>query len=115
MIVFVAEAYALRRVRDLLVNAFLNVFLGRADMPAYIHHHDDIEPAFVICPSCVGLPMFVRDVEPHWSMAKIDFTYECAGLRRRSSPNRREAGSAALGGEFVGWAKRSVPTSVPTL
>ena len=47
-------------------------------MPAYIHHHDDIEPAFVICPSCVGLPMFVRDVEPHWSMAKIDFTYECA-------------------------------------
>jgi hypothetical protein len=22
--------------------------------------------------------MFVRDVEPHWSMAKIHFTYECA-------------------------------------
>ena len=21
--------------------------------------------------------MFVRDVEPHWSMAKIDFIYEC--------------------------------------
>ena len=47
-------------------------------MPAYIHHHDDTEPAFVICPSCVGVPMYVRDVEPHWSMAKIDFTYECA-------------------------------------
>ena len=47
-------------------------------MPAYIHHHDDIEPGFVICPSCVGLEMYVRDVEPHWSMAKIDFTYECA-------------------------------------
>ena len=31
-------------------------------MPAYIHQHDDIEPAFVICPSCVGLPMYVRDV-----------------------------------------------------
>ena len=61
-----------------LVNAFLGVFLGRADMPAYIHHHDDTEPAFVICPSCVGVPMYVRDVEPHWSMAKIDFTYECA-------------------------------------
>ena len=47
-------------------------------MPAYIHQHDHIEPAFVICPSCVGLPMFVRDVEPHWSMAKIDFIFECA-------------------------------------
>jgi len=47
-------------------------------MPAYIHHHDDTEPAFVICPCCVGLPMYVRDVEPHWNMARIDFTYECA-------------------------------------
>ncbi|WKA27836.1 hypothetical protein [Bradyrhizobium roseum] len=48
-------------------------------MPAYMHQHDDIEPPFMICPSCVGLPMFVRDVEPHWSKARIDFTYECAG------------------------------------
>jgi hypothetical protein len=55
------------------------MLLGRADMPAYVLQHDHIEPAFVICPSCVGIPMFVRDVEPHWSMAKIDFTYECAG------------------------------------
>ena len=46
-------------------------------MPAYIHHHD-AEPAFVICPSCVGLPMYVKDVAPHWTMAKIDFTYECS-------------------------------------
>jgi hypothetical protein len=52
---------------------------GRADMPAYMHQHDDIEPPFMICPSCVGRPMFVRDVEPHWSKARIDFTYECAG------------------------------------
>jgi hypothetical protein len=74
MIGFAGQAYAVSRVTGLLVNAFL----GRADMPAYIHHHDDMELAFVICPSCVGLPMFVRDVEPHWSMAKIDFTYECA-------------------------------------
>lgn len=51
--------------------------LGRADMPAYIHHHE-FEPAFIICPSCVGMPMFVRDVEPHWTMAKIDFTFECS-------------------------------------
>ncbi len=47
-------------------------------MPAYIYQHDHIEPPFVICPSCVGLPMFMRDVEPHWNMAKIDFTFECA-------------------------------------
>jgi hypothetical protein len=44
-------------------------------MPAFIHHHE-IEMAPVICPGCVGvLPMYVRDVEPHWSMAKIDFMY----------------------------------------
>ena len=50
----------------------------RPVMPAYIHHHD-IEMAPVICPGCLGLlPMYVRDVEPHWSMAKIDFIYECA-------------------------------------
>ena len=47
-------------------------------MPAYIHQHDEVEPAMVICPSCVGLPMYVRDVQPHWSMAKIDLIYECA-------------------------------------
>ena len=46
-------------------------------MPAYIHHHDT-EPPFIICPSCVGLAMCVKDVAPHWSMAKIDFTYECS-------------------------------------
>ena len=32
----------------------------------------------MICPSCVGLPMYVKDVAPHWSMAKIDVTYECS-------------------------------------
>jgi hypothetical protein len=68
MIAFLAWAYARVRVKD----------YWRVEMPAYIHQHDDIEPAFVICPSCVGLPMYVRDVEPHWSMAKIDFTYECS-------------------------------------
>ena len=46
-------------------------------MPAYIHHHD-AEPSFMICPSCERLPMYVKDVTPHWSMAKIDFTYECS-------------------------------------
>ena len=51
---------------------------GSFDMPAYVQHHDDSEPAFMICPSCVGLPMFVRDVAPHRSLSKIDFTYECS-------------------------------------
>jgi len=50
-----------------------------ADMPAYIHHYDaEAEPSFMICPSCERLPMYVKDVAPHWSMAKIDFTYECS-------------------------------------
>jgi hypothetical protein len=32
-----------------------------------------------MCPGCIGLlPMYVREVEPHWSMAKIDFVYECS-------------------------------------
>jgi hypothetical protein len=55
-------------------------------MPAYIRHHDT-EPTFMISPSCERVPMYVRDVEPHWSMAKIDFTYECfdcgAEMRQR--------------------------------
>ena len=47
-------------------------------MRAYTHPHD-IEMAPVICPGCAGsLPMYVRDVEPHWTMAKIDFIYECS-------------------------------------
>ena len=46
-------------------------------MPAYIHHHDEADPAMVICPSCVGLPMYVREVQPHWSTARIDLIYEC--------------------------------------
>jgi hypothetical protein len=73
MIAATAEAYARVRVKGLQVNTSV----GRAEMPAYIHH-DDVEPAFVICPSCVGLPMYVKDVAPHWSMTKIDFTYECS-------------------------------------
>ena len=48
-------------------------------MPAYVQHHQDIEIAPVNCPTCMGfLPMYVREVEPHWSLAKIDFVYECA-------------------------------------
>jgi hypothetical protein len=47
-------------------------------MPAYIQHRE-IETPTIVCPGCVGLlPMYVREVEPHWSMARIDFIYECA-------------------------------------
>ena len=42
-------------------------------MPAYI-----AEPPFVICPSCAGLPMHIKGASPHWSTARIDFTYECS-------------------------------------
>jgi hypothetical protein len=48
-------------------------------MPAYARHCEKSELTSVICPGCTGvLPMFVRNVEPHWHMAKIDFIYECA-------------------------------------
>jgi hypothetical protein len=50
-----------------------------SDMPAYVQHHELVETPPVVCPGCIGLlPMYVRDVEPHWSMAKIDFIYECS-------------------------------------
>ncbi len=62
-------------------------------MPAYVQHRK-IENAPVICPSCIGhLPMFVRDVEPHWSMATIDFVYECSdcGAEIRQTVRKPEA------------------------
>jgi DNA-directed RNA polymerase subunit RPC12/RpoP len=47
-------------------------------MPAYIHHHE-VQTVAIVCPSCIGMfPMYVRDVEPHWSMAKIELIYECS-------------------------------------
>ena len=46
-------------------------------MPAYVHHNE-VELAAIVCPNCMLLPMYVSSVEPHWSMAKIDFTYECS-------------------------------------
>jgi hypothetical protein len=53
-------------------------FRKESDMPAYVHH-ELVETLPVVCPGCIGLlPMYVRDVEPHWSMAKIDFIYECS-------------------------------------
>lgn len=61
-------------------------------MPAYIRHHH-IETAPALCPGCVGqLPMYVRDVEPHWSAATIDFIYACAdcGAEVRKTLSRPE-------------------------
>jgi hypothetical protein len=69
-----------------------SAFRGRADMPAYIQHHE-LDTAPVLCPGCIGLlPMYVRDVEPHWSMAKIDFIYECSdcGAEVRQTVKRPE-------------------------
>jgi hypothetical protein len=37
-----------------------------------------IPPHFEKLAHCLGLPVYVRDVAPHWGMAKIDFTYECS-------------------------------------
>ena len=47
-------------------------------MPAYIRHHDADEAPFMICPSCVGLAMSVKDVAPRWNVSKVDLTYECS-------------------------------------
>ena len=47
-------------------------------MPAYVQHREIVETPPVVCPGCIGLvPMFVRDVEPHWNLATIDLVYEC--------------------------------------
>jgi hypothetical protein len=47
-------------------------------MPAYVQH-DKIEKTPTVCPGCVGLlPMYIREVEPDWNSAKIDFIYECS-------------------------------------
>jgi len=49
-------------------------------MPAYIQHrqHHEVEPFTIICPSCLRQPMHVVEVQPHWSMTKLDFIYECS-------------------------------------
>ena len=46
-------------------------------MPAYIHDND-AEPPFITCSSCSRLPMYIKEVAPIWSMATLDFTYECS-------------------------------------
>jgi hypothetical protein len=61
-------------------------------MPAYMHHHE-VEAVAIVCTSCMGLlPMYVRDVEPDWGMAKIDFVFECSdcGAEVRQTMTRPE-------------------------
>ena len=68
-------------------------------MPAYIHHHD-AEPPFMICPSCVGLPMYAKDVAPQWSMAKIDYIYECFDCGAEIRADGDQAGTVPREGRF---------------
>jgi len=46
-------------------------------MPAYVQHRD-IESALIVLSQLPRTPVYVRDVAPHWGMAKIDFIYECS-------------------------------------
>lgn len=49
-------------------------------MPAYTQHHPshhDVSAAVAICPSCLFLPMQIREVQPHWNLARLDFVFEC--------------------------------------
>ena len=67
-------------------------------MPAYVQHRD-IETALIVCPNCLGLPVYVRDVAPHWGMAKIDFIYECSDCgaeikKTLTKPERRHQAEA---------------------
>ena len=51
-------------------------------MPAYIQHHQhhdhEVEPFAIVCPYCLRQHMYVVEVQPHWSMTKLDFIYECS-------------------------------------
>jgi hypothetical protein len=60
-------------------------------MPAYIQYHD-AEPAVIVCPHCLGLPLHIENVEPMWSAAKIDFIYACddCGAEVRKTVTRPE-------------------------
>jgi hypothetical protein len=60
-------------------------------MPAYVQHHE-VEPAAIVCPSCLGNPLHIRDVEPFWSAAKLDLIYECedCGVEVRKTMTRAE-------------------------
>ena len=68
-------------------------------MPAYIQHRQ-VASALIVCSCGVGRPMYVREVEPHWNMAKIDLIFECADCGAEikqtvSKPERRHESATA--------------------
>lgn len=49
-------------------------------MPAFMQHHhehQDAHAAMTVCPSCLSHPMQIREVQPNWELARVDFVYEC--------------------------------------
>lgn len=49
-------------------------------MPAYMQHHQqhhDVHAAMTVCPSCLSQPLQIREVQPRWDLARVDFVYEC--------------------------------------
>jgi hypothetical protein len=60
-------------------------------MPAYIRCHDT-EPMVIFCPSCMGLPLHIRDVDPVRNAARLDVIYECTdcGTEVRETVTRPE-------------------------
>ena len=54
-------------------------------------------------PSCTRLPMYIKEVAPHRSMAKIDFIDECSN---RAQADGDQAGTAER--DFVAWQRAPV-------
>jgi hypothetical protein len=48
-------------------------------MPAYSQHHQHhaMSVAMAVCPHCNRLALQMRDVEPHWSAARLVVVFEC--------------------------------------
>ena len=49
-------------------------------MPAYVQHHQKpqmFHAVMTACPSCLSLSMQIREVQPDWNLARVDFVYEC--------------------------------------
>jgi hypothetical protein len=68
-------------------------------MPAYIQHRE-VKPAPIACPCGAGRPLYVREVETHWSMAKVEFIFECSACgaeikKTVTKPERRHESATA--------------------
>ena len=61
-------------------------------MPAYIHYHD-AELAFIVCPSCVGLPMYIKDAAHRigaWRRSTSSMNAPTAARRIRQTVTKPE-------------------------